>query len=494
MTVFLPPGGGRLLRQPRGLATLFLTEMWERFSYYGVRAILILFLVAPSTRGGLGIDDRTASAILGLYLAGTYVFSLFGGWVADRLIGAQRAVVAGGSVIAVGNAMLVSGNQAVFFLGLLLNVIGVGLLKPNISALVASLYPEGGSRRDAGVSIFYMGINCGSFLGALLVPLVAYWAGWHWGFVLTALGMLIGLAQFKLTCRYLGSTGLGIAAETRRGSWLPVIACATALVLAATFAVTRQSSLDPVAVAAAASWLIGLLAAAYFIYLIFFAGIVGPERKRLYVMVALFIACACFWAGVEQIGASFSLFAARYTDRNILGREIPAGVLLTVNPVFVIAFSPVFAAVWLSLGKRGKDFSAPAKFAAGLILMGLGFLPMYFASGYVMAGAKVSPLWLIGTYLLHTWGELCLSPVGISSMTKLSPPRHVGQVMGMWFLAVALGNNLAGQLSGLYDANDLESLPGLFIRIFWWGVICGGVLLLLTPGLKRLMDWDERRH
>jgi proton-dependent oligopeptide transporter, POT family len=204
-------------------------------------------------------------------------------------------------------------------------------------------------------------------------------------------------------------------------------------------------------------------------------------------MAALFVACAMFWAGFEQTGASLNLFADRYTDRRILGWEMPAGVLQAVNPFFIIVFAPVFAALWLALGKRGKDLSAPAKFAAGLMLMGVGFLVMYFASQYVIAGQKVLPTWLIVTYMLHTWGELCLSPVGLSSMTKLAPPRFVGQVMGVWFLAIALGNNLAGQLSGEYDASNLLSLPGLFLKIFWWGMIVGAAMLLLTPLLKRLM-------
>jgi POT family proton-dependent oligopeptide transporter len=486
-TVAAPPESKTIFGQPRGLATLFFTEMWERFTYYGMRAILILFMVAAVSKGGLGIDDRTASSIYGLYLACTYLLSLFGGWIADRLIGAQRAVVSGGIFIMVGNAMLASGSTQVFFLGLVVTVFGVGLLKPNISAIVASLYPEGGSRRDAGFSIFYMGINLGAFLGSLLVPIFADWLGWHWGFALPALGMFFGLVQFILTRRYLGTSGLGAAADAKRGSWLPVIVFVAVVVVVAALSVTGRLTIDPIAVSAAASWLIGLLAAAYFIYLFFFAGLVGAERSRAYVMAALFVACAMFWAGFEQTGASLNLFADRYTDRHIFGWEMPAGVLQAVNPLFIILFAPLFAALWLSLGKRSKDLPAPAKFAAGLILMGLGFLVMYFASHAVIAGEKVLPTWLIVTYMLHTWGELCLSPVGLSSMTKLAPSRFVGQVMGVWFLATALGNNLAGQLSSEYDASNLLSLPGLFLKIFWWGVVGGAVMLLLTPRLKRLM-------
>jgi POT family proton-dependent oligopeptide transporter len=204
-------------------------------------------------------------------------------------------------------------------------------------------------------------------------------------------------------------------------------------------------------------------------------------------MVALFAASVTFWAGYEQMGASFNLFADRYTDRHILGVEIPAGVLQGVNPLFIVVFAPVLAAVWLSLGRRNRDLSAPAKFALGLLLLGAGFLVMYLASLHVIGGEKVLPTWLVGTYFLHTIGELCLSPVGLSSMTKLAPTRFVGQVMGLWFLSLALGDNLAGQLSGEFDSSNLLSLPGLFLKIFYWGTIGGGAMLLLTPLLKRLM-------
>ncbi len=479
--------GKEIFGQPRGLGALFLTEMWERFTYYGMRAILILFMVASVADGGLGIKDKTASSIYGLYLAGTYLLTLFGGWMADRLIGAQRAVLTGGLLIMIGNAMLASGTTQIFFLGLVVNVCGVGMLKPNISAMVAQLYPEGGSRRDAGFSIFYMGINLGSFLGSLLVPLFASWLGWHWGFALPAVGMLFGLLQFVSTRHYLGAAGRERAPDSQRGSWYPVIALVAIIVVIAALSITGTIQIDPVAVSAAASWLIVLLAVAYFAYLLFFAGLSPIERGRVYVLIALFVGCATFWAGFEQMGASFNLFAARYTERHLFGWEMPAGVLQAVNPFLIICLAPVFAVIWLRLGRSNRDLSAPAKFATGLILLGLGFLVMYFASLHVLGGSKVLPTWLIATFALHSCGELCLSPVGLSSMTKLAPPRFVGQVMGVWFLATALGNNLAGQLSGEYDSGSLASLPGLFIKIFWWGAIAGLLMLLLTPVLKRLM-------
>jgi proton-dependent oligopeptide transporter, POT family len=475
-----------ILGQPFGLATLFLTEMWERFTYYGIQAILILYMVAAAAKGGLGLDDRTSSSIYGLFLGSTYLLGLFGGWIADRLLGAQRAVIAGGTLIAAGSALLAIGHEETFFLGLLVNAMGVGLLKPNVSAIVASLYPEGGARRDAGFSIFYIGINIGSAIGSFLVPLTAAAFGWHFGFGLSALFMAVGVAQFLWTRSYLGAAGLKPAQE-RRGSWTPVVIFLAVVAVIVVLTLTRTVRLDAAALAGAASWGYGLLALLYFGYLLFFAGLAAAERRRALVMVALFIASVMFWAGYYQQGGSFNLFAERYTDRHILGWEMPAGVLQAVNPFFVITLAGAFAALWIALGKRGRDPLASAKFGLALVLLGLGFLVMYFAAQHVLAGKLVLPTWLVLTYFLHTCGELCLSPVGLSYMSKLAPSRFVGQVMGVWFLSLALGGNLAGQLTGQYDASHLESLPALFLRIFWYGLIAGTAMLLLTPFVRRNM-------
>ncbi len=484
----LPPAtaGATILGQPRGLATLFLTEMWERFTYYGIQAVLILFMVAAASRGGLGLDDRTSNSIYGLFLGSTYLLGLLGGWIADRLLGAQRAVVSGGIFITVGNVLLAFGSTTLFFVGLLVVALGIGLLKPNVSALVAALYPEGGARRDAGFSIFYMGINTGAFLGALIVPEVADKLGWRSGFTLSALGMALGVVQFLWTRRHLGGAG-GAVAPANRGSWTPMVVLAALLAAVVLLAVSGILHIDAALLASSASWAYALLAVAYFVYLLGFAGLKGDERRRALVMVALFAASVTFWAGYQQQGASFNLFAARYTDLHVLGWNMPPGVLQAVNPLFVITLAGVFAALWLALGRRGRDLSTGAKFGAGLILLGAGFLVMYFAARHVLAGSVVLPTWLVCTYFLHTCGELCLSPVGLSSMSKLVPQRFVGQAMGMWFLSLALGGNLAGQLSGTYDPGHLESLPGLFLRIFWYGVIAGAVMLALTPLVKRMM-------
>ena len=475
-----------LFGHPRGLATLFLTEMWERFTHYGMRAILVLFMVTAAADGGLGINDRAASSIYGVFVASCYLLSLLGGWIADRLIGTQRAVICGGGLIVVGNAMLASSTPQVFFLGLTAIAFGVGLLKPNISVLVGQLYPQGGSRRDAGFSLFYMGINVGALLGALLVPICAARFGWHWGFVLPTLGMLFGVVQFLLTRRHLSALPKTALNASLR-SWLPALGLVAAVIVVAALSAAGTIRIDAQAVAISSSWLIGLLAAAYFVYLLYFAGLSATERRRVYVMMALFMAATMYYAGQEQTATSLTLFAERYTDRDVLGWRIPAGVFQSISSVYILLLAPLFSALWIALDRRGWDLSAPVKFALGLILMGLGFLVMYFACRPVLAGHKVLPTWLVLCYGVQMCGDLCLGPVGLSSMTKLAAPRVVGQVMGMWFLSIALGNDLAGQFATGYDASNVASMPALFLRMFAWGAIGGVGMLLLTPALKRLM-------
>jgi proton-dependent oligopeptide transporter, POT family len=474
-----------LFGHPRGLATLFLTEMWERFTHYGMRAILVLFMVTAVANGGFGIKDQTASSIYGIFVASCYLLSLLGGWIADRLVGPQRAVICGAVLIVAGNAMLASASPQVFFVGLAVIAFGVGLLKPNVSVLVGNLYPEGGARRDSGFSLFYMGINVGALLGAFLVPVCAARFGWRWGFVLPALGMSLGLVQFLVTRHQLRQPVAAINSRPR--SWLPVLALLALVALIAVLAITARISIDAQAVAVASSWLMGLLAAAYFAYLLLFAGLSATERRRVYVMIALFIAGTMYYAGQEQTATSLTLFAERYTDRNLLGWQIPAGVFQSVSSVYILLLAPLFSALWIGLDRRGRDPSIPVKFAFGLILMGAGFLVMYFASKPVLAGYKAAPTWLVACYGVQMCGDLCLGPVGLSSMTKLAAPRVIGQVMGMWFLSLALGNDLAGQFATLYDVNNVASMPALFLKMFAWGALGGVALLLARPHLKRLM-------
>ncbi|HEY7888174.1 MAG TPA: peptide MFS transporter [Steroidobacteraceae bacterium] len=479
-------GEATLFGHPRGLATLFFTEMWERFTYYGIQSILILFLVAASGRGGLGFGDQSASAIWGLYLGGTFLLSLLGGWVADRLIGGQLAVASGGVLITVGNGLLAAGGTRLFFLGLIFNVLGVGLLKPNVSTTVGELYPEGGSRRDAGFSVFYVGINIGSLFAPMFVPVVAQHYGWHAGFALPAFGMLFGVVQFLATRRYLGLAGAA-PASTKPRAWLALWIMVVAIAALTAMTVSGAVTIHPVALAAQVSWAVGALMVGYLLYMAFFGGLTGEERGRVFALMTLFAASTVFWMAYFQIFGSLTLFAQRYTDLNIFGWKMPAGDMQTVDPVFIIALAPLFAALWVGLGKRGRDFSPPAKFAWGLLLLSAGMLVMYVAALRVLHGNQVSPLWLTGTYFLFACGELCLSPVGLSSTTKLAPARFGGQSMGLWFLTLALGSFLAGLLAGDYNAHDLATLPALYLKLCWWSAAGGAAMLLITPPVKRLM-------
>ena len=487
---------------PRGLATLFFTEMWERFTYYGMRAVLVLFLVSAVTSGGFGIDDKTATAIYGLYTAGTYLVALPGGWIADRLIGARLAVMLGGVGITLGNALLaISTTPRGFYIGLVVIVLGVGLLKPNVSAMVADLYPEGGARRDAGFTVFYMGINLGATLGPFVTGEAQEIFGPRAGFGAAAVFMALGLLQYYLTQHHLGdagklrSTSAAVADRgTGRGTdtarqWLRLWLCVGLIALTLAACSFGWITLEPVDLARAATVLIVSMAVLYFGYLFVAAGLSADERRKAVVLVVLFLGSALFWSGYEQAGSSLNLFAERYTDRTLTRWHfvVPAGWFQALNPAYIIIFAPLFAWTWVALAKRNLNPSAPAKFAIGVILMGSGFLVMAAAASIVAGGSKVLPTWLIVTYLLHTFGELCLSPVGLSYVTKLAPKRLVGQIMGMWFLSLSLGNLLAGLIAGEFDANHVAAMPGQYMHIVYFSVGLGAVLLVLSRPVKRLM-------
>ncbi len=478
---------------PRGLATLFFTEMWERFTYYGMRAVLVLFLVAAVSSGGFGMDDKTATAIYGLYTAGVYLAALPGGWIADRLIGARRAVLIGGIGIALGNALLAaSTTPREFYLGLVVIVLGVGLLKPNISAMVADLYPEGGARLDAGFTMFYMGINVGATLGPFVTGEAQHYFGLRAGFAVAAVFMGLGLLQYHLTQHHLGSAGKFVASAAegvQRTRWLRLwlaLGLSTIALAACTFG---WVSLNPLSLAQGTTAAIVGMAVLYFAYLFLAAKLTAEERRHALVIVVLFLGSALFWSGYEQAGSSLNLFAERYTDR-VLGTGhfvIPASWFQALNPAFVIAFAPAFAWLWVTLARRHLNPSAPAKFAIGVVLMGCGFLVMAAAASIVAGGSHVLPYWLILTYLLHTFGELCLSPVGLSYATKLAPKRFVGQIMGMWFLSLSLGNLAAGLIAGGFDASNVAAMPGQYMHIVYFAVGLGIVLLALSGPVRKLM-------
>jgi POT family proton-dependent oligopeptide transporter len=485
---------------PRGLATLFLTEMWERFTYYGMRAVLILFLVASVAAGGLGLDDKTAAAVYGLYTASVYLAGLPGGWVADRLIGAQRAVMLGGALITAGNLLLaVSTSPKGFYIGLLVIVLGVGLLKPNVSAIVAGLYPEGGARLDSAFTIFYIGINIGGALGPLVIPVAQNFFGLRAGFGAGAFFMIIGVVQFYFTRNHLGEAGLRATTVHAAGSdtrivprskeWLRLWIGVAALALAVLGVSLGWIPMDALRLGRAAAYVIAGIGILYFVYYFLFADLTTEERRRGVVLVVLFVGCALFFSGFEQAGSSLNLFAERYTDRMIgwLHFEIPTGWFQSLNSIFIVLCAPFFAWMWIALARRNLNPSAPAKFALGLILMGSGFLVMAAAAAIVAHGSKVLPYWLLMTYLLHTFGELCLSPVGLSYYTKLAPKRFVGQMMGMWFLAMSLGNLVAGLLAGEFDASNIPAMPGQYMHIVYITVGAGAILLATSRPVKKLM-------
>ena len=477
---------------PRALATLFFTEMWERFTYYGMRALLVLFLVDAVGTGGYGFDDKTAVAIYGLYTASVFAAALPGGWIADRLIGAQRAVLAGGVLLTLGSVLLaIPGPPKLFFAGLAVIVLGIGLLKPSVSTLVAGLYPEGGGRRDAGFTIFYMGINLGAFLGPLLAGGLAQHYGWRAGFLAAGIGMPFGLLQFWRARARLGESGRAPQRQDGgagvRRDWMSVGVAAAVVALLAAFLLSGRIDVNPAALAQRAAYVLLGMAAAYFCYLFFAAGLAPDEKRRVLVVLVMFVACALFWSGFEQAGSSMNLFAKRYTDRVVGGLEIPAGWFQSVQPAFVILFAPVFSALWVGLARRQMNPAAPLKFAFGLLLMGCGFLFMVRAASLVAGGSQAPAYYLVLTYLVNTFGELCLSPVGLSTVTKLAPARFVGQMMGIWFLATSLGKLLAGLIAGTFDPNDLAAMPGRFLDIVIYGCTVGLVLLLASRRVTRWM-------
>ncbi len=471
---------------PRGLSTLFFTELWERFSYYGMRALLILFMT-DAVAGGMGMDAETAGAVYGLYTFGVYALALPGGWIADRLIGQRKAVLYGGVLIALGHYSMAVPLVPTFYLGLLLIVLGTGLLKPNVSAIVGDLYSDNGARRDAGFSIFYMGINIGAFVGPLITSFVgepragAGWVDWHYGFGAAGIGMTLALVQYILGGKYLRGAG-----ELKDDSAEPhkladarkkfVAGLGLVILLVVVLVGLSAAGLLPITLVSFAQitgLIVVVLAAVYFAYVIAFVCRDGTERRRIGLCALLFLGAAMFWSGFEQAGSSMNLFARDFTDRTVLGTEIGAGVLQSVNPLFIILLAPVIGMLWVWLGER-RNPSIPVKFGLGLVLLGVGFLVLAWGSTYVEAG-KVGMSWLVVTYFLHTVGELCLSPVGLSSITKLAPDRLVGQMMGTWFMGAALGNLIAGLVAGYIEALPLVELFGTVAAI----VIGSGVLFLL---------------
>jgi POT family proton-dependent oligopeptide transporter len=476
----------RFLGHPRGLATLFMTEMWERFSFYGMRSILVLFLAASAADGGLGLKEGTAKALVGVYSAMVYLVTLPGGWISDRVLGPRRAVLYGGVIIMLGHiALAIPGGAGPVYLGLTLIIAGTGLLKPNIATLVGHLYgPDEDARRDAGFSIFYMGINLGAFLAPLVVGTLGQKVSWHLGFGTAAVGMALGLLQYVLGRRHLrdGRPPRRLTDEERRHFRRAVSGgCAVVAVMVVLGLATGTLTLDNV------TWALAVIplgvAVAYFAFMFFGSHEITPaERARLRAYVWLFVAASVFWMVYDQAATELSTFARHRTDLSIGGWEMPSSWLQAINPIMVIVLAPLFAALWVRTGTR---LSTPLKFSIAMVLCGLSFLIMAVAAAEASHGVKVSVLWLVVTYLMQTAGELCLSPVGLSVTTKLAPRAFASQMIGVWYLAVAVGDAIGGQLTRLAGTELSESAYFLTLGIV--AVATGAALAAGIGPLRAMM-------
>jgi POT family proton-dependent oligopeptide transporter len=502
----------RFYGHPRGLATLFFTEMWERFSYYGMRAILTLFMLAPVAEGGLGFAPEQSGPIYGMYTCLVYLATIPGGWLADNFLGHRRSVLIGGVVIMTGHILLAVHGLAFFYGGLLCVIVGTGFLKANISVIVGQLYGEKDRRRDAGFSIFYMGINIGAFAAPLLCGFLAEDLGfrsqleswgvdprrsWHFGFGAAAVGMFLGLVQFLWTGRHLGEAGLcphppegpKAARQNRRKLQIGIGAVLVFAALMAALAATRPELLNRKNIDLGFKLFLGLFCAIFFGRL-FLAGSWTPwERARLITIFVLFVGASVFWGIFEQAGSTLTIFAKESTRTSIFGVTFPVSWLQSVNAAWLVLLSPVFAWLWLAL--REREPSIPAKFAVGILCAGLGFALLIGGALGAEGGARVSPLWLVSVYLLHTIGELCLSPVGLSAITKLAPVRVVGLMMGVWFLSIAVGNYLGGSVAGLYEKLEVPTLLGLVAAS---GVLMSLLMFSLIGPIRRMLERADREE
>jgi len=478
---------------PRGLATLFFTEMGERFSYYGMRAILMFYMTHQLAEGGLAFGLNKAGAVYGLYTSSVYLLCLGGGWVADRIMGQRHAVMAGGVMIALGEFCLVVPSETSFYCGLVLLMMGTGMLKGNVSTIVGQLYKQGDPRRDSGFSLFYMGINLGALISPLIVPLVAKYYGYRMGFAVAGFGMLGGLLQFLLGAKHLGSAGLhpattGDAAKDRRQKRSAALAVAGGLAFFAILAALGATGIvtfTPTIISNTLGWCLLGIVVVVFSWLIFGKGWSLEERKRSAAILVLFIASSLFWASFEQAGSTLSLFAQDSTNRMVLGWEFPAGWFQNVESSVVVVFAPVFAWFWLKLARRNAEPSSPTKFTIALVFGGAAFAILVPASLMAAKGTQVALWWLIGTYLLQGVGELCISPVGLSALSKLAPARAAGFMMGLWFLSNSIGNWAAGKATSLSSSVPLPTLFGAVALLTFAAAL---VLALLIKPTVRLMS------
>ncbi len=431
------------LGHPKGLFVLFFTELWERFSYYGMRAILVLYLVAEVKEGklsGLGWDESSALALYGWYTMSVYLASIPGGLIADRLLGQKKTVMVGGILLCIGHITLAMPGIPAFYAGLILIVGGVGLLKPNISTMVGGLYPPGDPRRDKGFTIFYIGINVGAFFSGIVVGYVGEVIGWHYGFGLAGIGMLFGQAVYIFGWRYLK----GIGELPPKGD--------EAAVKAVKHPMTKK------------------------------------ERDRVLVLLLSFIIVIVFWGAFEQAGGLMNLYTKAKTDRMLMGYEVPASWFQSLNPLFIMIFGIAVANFWLSWQKKGRESSSLFKMSLGTMIMGFGFIFMVFASMQAGTDGKAAMYWLVLAYFFHTIGELSASPVALSFITKLSPAKYASLMMGLYFAVSGLGSKVAGLLGeAASDLGEKNIFGGIFVFCILFGLL---ILAFLKP-LKRLTHGAE---
>ena len=474
------------MRHPTGLPVLFFTEMWERFSYYGMRALLVLYLV-----NAVGTPRAQALEIYAIYTGLVYLTPILGGYIADRYLGQRKAILIGGITMMLGHFAMALPALLELALGLL--IVGNGFFKPNISTLLGSLYGTHDPRRDGGFTIFYMGINLGAFFSPLIAGTLGEKVGWHWGFMSAGVGMAIGLGVFVLGQHTLGRAGLSAGRTRLEGAdWWQILALSAAAVPAVWFAIAAWRGFGawwtPLPLAARLALGLGLCALAALAPRLFGrrnannAPLTRADWHAMFAIGVIAVFVILFWMGAEQAGGTMNLFADQQTERAILGWEMPASYFQAVNPLGIVVFAPLMAALWTHLDRSRYALSDPAKQGLGMIVLGLGFIVMALAQERADLLGKVGPLWLGGAILLHTLGELMLSPIGLSMVTKLAPARLGAMMMGLWFGSNAVANYLAGVLEAL--------LAGTDIALYWFLVatsIGGGVLLLLiTPWLRRL--------
>ena len=478
---------------PIGLRTLFLTEMWERMSYYGMRALLVLYMTGAATgfNPGLGWSQVEAQAIYGIYSGMVYFMVVPGGWIADNILGHQKAVLIGALIIALGHFTLAIPIEQTFFLGLIFVVLGTGLLKGNISTIVGQLYEGQDDKRDSGYTIFYMSINIGSTLGFLICSYLGEKIGWHWGFGAAGIGMTFGVIQYIKHRHLLGDAGMHpneMPDEKRLKytNYLKVTLVGMFLVIGA--GLLGFFVIDPRFFAEQFAYFLTIIAGLYFIYLFLFAGLNAAERKNLILLFLLFIGAAAFWSGFDQSAGSLNIFARDYTDLSVAGYVIPVGWLQFANPVIVVLFAPIFAGIWAQLARMNLDPSLPFKFAIGLLFMALSFFIMIIAVNIAIESSPVGMQWLLLTYLFQTWGELALSPIGLSAFSRYGPKRYMGQMFGLWFLASAIGGVLAGLLGGEALDGGLETISPIFEFMIQYYLIIAAALIGLSFVIKTAKD------